>query len=61
MSSGPFAGFQNEVYLEGLSGEQPTQPFGWRETEAAAYAAMPLTGAGMLPLSRGPGCRAPPR
>jgi isopentenyl diphosphate isomerase/L-lactate dehydrogenase-like FMN-dependent dehydrogenase len=36
----PFADFQNEVYLNGLFGEQPTLPFGWRETEAAAYAAM---------------------
>ncbi|MCW2779297.1 MAG: alpha-hydroxy-acid oxidizing enzyme, partial [Frankiales bacterium] len=34
------AEFQNEVYLKGLFGEQPTQPFGWRETEAAAYAVM---------------------
>src|SRR5687768_2699302 len=35
-----FADFQNEVYLKGLFGEQPTLPFGWRETEAAAHAAM---------------------
>lgn len=35
-----FSDFQNEVYLKGLLGEQPTLPFGWRETEAAAYAAM---------------------
>ena len=35
-----YADFQNEVYLNGLLGEQPTQPFGWRETEAAAYAVM---------------------
>ncbi len=34
------AEFQNEVYLKGLFGEQPTQPFGWRETEAAAHAVM---------------------
>lgn len=40
MSTGPFADFQNEVYLKGLFGEQPTLPFGWRETEAAAHAAM---------------------
>jgi isopentenyl diphosphate isomerase/L-lactate dehydrogenase-like FMN-dependent dehydrogenase len=39
-AAGPFANFQNEVYLNGLFGEQPTLPFGWRETEAAAYAAM---------------------
>ena len=35
-----FADFQNEVYLKGLFGEQPTLPFGWRETEVAAYDAM---------------------
>lgn len=35
-----FADFQNEVYLKGLFGEQPTLPFGWRETEKAAYDAM---------------------
>jgi lactate 2-monooxygenase len=40
MTSGPFADFQNEVYLKGLLGEPPTLPFGWRETEAAAHAAM---------------------
>jgi hypothetical protein len=40
MSNGPFADFQNEVYLNGLLGEQPTLPFGWRETEAAAHAVM---------------------
>ena len=39
MSNGPFADFQNEVYLKGLFGELPTLPFGWRDTEAAAYAA----------------------
>jgi lactate 2-monooxygenase len=36
----PFADFQNEVYLKGLFGELPTLPFGWREAEAAAHAAM---------------------
>src|SRR4028118_235471 len=40
MTLGPFADFQNEVYLKGLFGQQPAQPFGWRETEAAAYEAM---------------------
>ncbi len=35
-----YADFQNEVYLKGLFGELPTLPFGWRETEAAAYEAM---------------------
>ena len=40
MSSGPFADFQNEVYLKGLFGELPTLPFGWREVETAVHAAM---------------------
>jgi L-lactate dehydrogenase (cytochrome) len=40
MSNGPFADFQNEVYLKGLFGELPTLPFGWRETEAAAHRVM---------------------
>jgi len=35
-----FAEFQNEVYLNGLLGQPPTLPFGWRETEAAAHAVM---------------------
>lgn len=39
-TNGPFANFQNEVYLNGLFGQPPTLPFGWRETEAAAYEAM---------------------
>lgn len=36
----PFADFQNEVYLNGLFGQQPTLPFGWREAEAAACEVM---------------------
>lgn len=40
MSNGPFADFQNEVYLKGLFGEQPTLPFGWREMQAAAHEVM---------------------
>ncbi len=35
-----YAGFQNDVYLKGLFGEQPTQPFGWREVQAAAEQVM---------------------
>ena len=31
-----YAGFQNEVYLNGLLGSPPTQPFGWREVQEAA-------------------------
>jgi len=38
--TGPFADFQNEVYLGGLLGTPPELPFGWRETEAAAHAVM---------------------
>ncbi|MDP9434419.1 MAG: alpha-hydroxy-acid oxidizing protein [Actinomycetota bacterium] len=40
MTAEPFAEFQNEVYLTGLAGQRPTLPFGWREVEAAAHAAM---------------------
>ena len=35
-----FADYQNEVYLKGLFGEQPTLPFGWRELQAAAEQVM---------------------
>ena len=35
-----FAAFQNDVYLKGLFGEQPTLPFGWRELQAAAEQVM---------------------
>jgi isopentenyl diphosphate isomerase/L-lactate dehydrogenase-like FMN-dependent dehydrogenase len=35
-----FAAYQNDVYLKGLFGEQPTQPFDWRALQAAAEAAM---------------------
>jgi lactate 2-monooxygenase len=35
-----FADYQNEVYLNGLAGETPGFPVGWRDLEAAAYAAM---------------------
>ena len=31
MSDGPFADFQNEVYLKGLLGGMPTLLVGWRE------------------------------
>ena len=40
MSNGPFADFQNEVYLKGLFGETPTLPFGWREMEQLAHERM---------------------
>lgn len=48
MSNGPFADFQNEVYLNGLLGEQPTLPFGWREVEAAAYEVMSPSAVGYV-------------
>jgi len=35
-----YADYQNEVYLNGLAGQTPGFPVGWRELEAAAYAAM---------------------
>lgn len=35
-----FAAFQNDVYLKGLFGEQPPQPFDWREVRTAAEQVM---------------------
>ncbi|MCU1588130.1 MAG: hypothetical protein JWN31_1623, partial [Frankiales bacterium] len=35
-----FAGFQNDVYLKGLFGELPPQPFDWRALQAAAEQVM---------------------
>jgi L-lactate dehydrogenase (cytochrome) len=35
-----FAAHQNDVYLKGLFGELPTQPFDWRALQAAAEAVM---------------------
>ncbi len=35
-----FAQFQNEIYLKGLFGEQPSMPFDWREIRDAALAVM---------------------
>ena len=35
-----FAGFQNDIYLKGLFGELPTQPFDWRALQAAAEQVM---------------------
>jgi lactate 2-monooxygenase len=35
-----YAGFQNDVYLKGLFGEQPTMPFDWRAVQAAAEQVM---------------------
>ena len=35
-----FAGLQNEIYLKGLFGEQPTLPFDWRAVQASAEQVM---------------------
>jgi isopentenyl diphosphate isomerase/L-lactate dehydrogenase-like FMN-dependent dehydrogenase len=35
-----FADFQNEVYLNGLAGQTPAFPVGWRDLEQAGLAAM---------------------
>ncbi|MBK5305746.1 MAG: lactate 2-monooxygenase [Frankiaceae bacterium] len=35
-----FADYQHEVYLNGLGDETPAFPVGWRDLEAAAFAAM---------------------
>jgi lactate 2-monooxygenase len=35
-----YAGFQNDVYLKGLFGEQPQQPFDWRAVQSAAEQVM---------------------
>lgn len=35
-----FAGYQNDVYLKGLFGEQPSMPFDWRALQAAAEQVM---------------------
>jgi L-lactate dehydrogenase (cytochrome) len=35
-----FADYQHEVYLNGLADKTPAFPVGWRDLEAAAYAAM---------------------
>jgi lactate 2-monooxygenase len=40
MSFASFASFQNDVYLKGLFGEQPQQPFGWRDVQREAEAVM---------------------
>ena len=40
MTVNPFAGYQNEVYLNGLSGRRPQWPVGWREMEQLAYSVM---------------------
>lgn len=50
---GAFAGYQNEVYLNGLLGVQPTLPFGWREVREAAYAVMTPQAVGYVEGSAG--------
>ena len=53
MSPSPFAEFQNEVYLNGLLGEQPALPFGWRDLRDAAYAVMTPQAVGYVEGSAG--------
>ena len=53
MSNGPFADFQNEVYLNGLLGVQPPLPFGWRDVRDKAYAIMTPQAVGYVEGSAG--------
>ena len=48
-----FADYQNEVYLNGMLGEQPPLPFGWRAVRDAAYAVMPPQAIGYVEGSAG--------
>jgi len=43
-----YAGFQNDVYLKGLFGEQPAQPFDWRAVQAAAEQVMSSAAVGYV-------------
>jgi lactate 2-monooxygenase len=36
----PFANYQNEIYLRGMSGQRPLRPVGWAELERRAEAAL---------------------
>ncbi len=48
-----FADYQNEVYLAGAMGTNPDLPFGWRDLEAGAYAAMTPGAVGYVAGSAG--------
>ena len=48
-----FADYQNEVYLKGLFGEQPTLPFGWEAVRDAALAVMTPEAIGYVEGSAG--------
>ena len=48
-----FADYQNEVYLNGLLGQPPTLPFGWRELRDAAYEVMTPEAVGYVEGSAG--------
>ncbi len=48
-----FADYQNEVYLAGAMGTDPDLPFGWRDLEAGAYAAMTPGAVGYVAGSAG--------
>jgi L-lactate dehydrogenase (cytochrome) len=51
--SGPFAEYQNEVYLKGLLGELPTLPFDWRAVRDAAVEVMSPQAVGYVEGSAG--------
>jgi lactate 2-monooxygenase len=48
-----YAGLQNDIYLKGLFGEQPTLPFDWRAVQAAAEAVMTPGAVGYVSGSAG--------
>jgi lactate 2-monooxygenase len=48
-----YAGLQNDIYLKGLFGEQPTLPFDWRALQAAAEQVMTPGAVGYVSGSAG--------
>jgi lactate 2-monooxygenase len=48
-----YAGLQNDIYLKGLFGEQPTLPFDWRAVQAAAEQVMTPSAVGYVSGSAG--------
>jgi lactate 2-monooxygenase len=48
-----YAGLQNDIYLKGLFGEQPTMPFDWRAVQAAAEQVMTPGAVGYVSGSAG--------
>jgi len=51
--SSPFSDHQNDIYLGGLFGTVPDLPFGWRDLEQRAYAAMTAGAVGYVAGSAG--------